>query len=1659
MILKRFMTLALACMLALETPMMALASETLPVTAGSDVQDGSDTVIGSGNAGGIQDSRGNDSAGDSAVTEDGTAGDDAAGAEDSGKSDGVDNDVTDGETGEDNAMPEDGTPSDSAGAEEGADTISENDVSASDTEREPTKQPETAKQAVTLTTRNIRCTGVEFTAALAKKDGFQQETYINVYYREHGTEQWTGGGYFPCGEEECSFWLSDLKPGTDYEILVELKDTYNETAGEDVAGDAATAVTTETIDHILTAEPVTEEIGLTSVALDIQLTKPTGTLENRAKAVVTLTPESGKSQSKDVYLKQDNQYKERLVIDDLLPGMKYAVSAEFYESKGNTWTSLKKYELGEVTTKNAEKPVSIAFSEETLFLNKGISKKLALTVQPQGAAYRLSWSSSNTSVATVAQDGIVKANNTGETDIIVSGVTADSVLIKAVCHVTVHDYAIHVKAEDGTDGGSLAILNKAKKRTLTVYDNVAKADVPGATWKSGNPYIAGITDDGLLEPLNLGQVRITAKTPDGAVVTAELKVLNDKLGFSITRPEAGQGAYTAIRIAENEYQVAAGETYSVGCIISPAYTAEGYGTSVKLAGNRFAWSADQEGVTITPSTKDNALTAIAISETVSGKVKITSVMKDEGYQDKRFSITLDVLRKPEVTTIPGTYTWLDYSNKLASVDLPEHWQWKEKDTLLHEAGKKTFTARYTAPGYYPYETNVAVYAEKIGNMLSAKQLDADGKEIPSDQYYSTAKKAYLVRKGTPLKVKLSVPGQSVPTFLYEQSALSPLAKDAAKVSVSAPDGEGYYSISAFAKGTYTVSAVTTFKKAAFEEKDGAYALTAGAKVKDTTVSLKFMAIDTVPVRQIAFAVADDSPEKVTIDEDGTITYKVTAANADTKQNARVIHLDVTAKDADGNKVESPIIDYKVSDASIVKLKKDGTDRLILTVPKGVDGLAKIVATAKDELGYSAQLSVRVKDYTPRVTTQKITLNENYTYSKQIAQVVLPYNDESDDWVSTVYLVKTNTQGAADRVEGFNLWAYKIDSDDAHKWKILLSADKANVTKKGNLKYYLAIQTRTYGGFVYVPVQFTLEAGEPPVTVKQTRKVNVFYTDTAHKTSYDRMTMGYVEVNATMPISSVRWEAQSAGNTEFVINDWDYTSSKNGKYTKKFYIQQHRPVLDSRKKPSDAAVKGTLYVKLSGYDEEIAKPLTIQTVYQKPKLKVADYKVCPALGGTSDQQRIYTNAAKTGNWMYANHDVVWRGYGEIVCADKEVEVTGEEDLVTLKYTGAKDKKTRLTLYSDYWYEPLTVPVKIKVVKSKVKLSPAAVTLNAAYPSETTQTGAATKIYNAATGTEAGVSDVAIKGANAQAQRLLDQGMVNMDYRPVWTGGYSLSVSLNYAKAMGSNKVKPGSYKYKLTPYYGETRLNDVTLTVKVIDKEAAVTVRTQGAIDLLKLKWDGSSYSDLDSPGVTVTPAFRNVDSTYQVVRADLCGAYKDLFKIAETEDNGVLKLIPSSIGKLKAGKNYTLSVKYTVSDKGGGYSEYYITVTSNTFTIKPKQTVPKVTSTVKQFTLYASAAGESRGETATLSVPHTSKKGYYVIQDAGGSLDINKDGKADLVVTTTKVTETGGKADIRVYIQDADAVRATAKGVNYKIPVTVKCVGRDGVSRDASTTVSVVVKK
>lgn len=1474
--------------------------------------------------------------------------------------------------------------------------------------------------------------------------------YICIHYRKKGDSAWKfvddeWRSTTAAGKE----LLSDLEPGTAYEVLVELKDTSNKTAGADVVRDVKAEFATAAVDHVLKAELVAEETKPTSVTFTVQLSKPTGTLENRAKAAVTLTPVNGDTRDGEVYLTKENQYQAKLVINDLLPNTKYAVGADLYESESNTWVSLKRYDLGEVTTAEAKTPTSLTISEAELLLNKGTSKRLTVTVQPPEASTALNWTSSDPTIVTVS-NGNVTALKAGEADITVTAAGAAAAgdeKVSAFCHVTVRDYTICVKNTDESYESLSGILSKAQKRTLVVYDNAAERDLEGVTWTSSNPHTARIDESGLLEPQNYGKAYITAKTSDNITLKTEaITVVNEIQGFSITRPETDDAKYAAIKTGEAAYQVAAGETYLVGCVLSPAYT-DTYSSSISMAGSRFDWSLDNAAVSVKP-VADSDMTEIMIPQAASGQVKITATMKDAEYKDKSFAITLDVLKKPEVEALPDTYTYLNYSNRLADAGLPDNWQWKEQDTLLYEAGSKTFTARYVETGYYPYETNVTVQVRNVYGSLSA------------DGNYSAGKKAYIVKKGTPLRVSASVSANSIPAVLYEQTPLAPAAKDAAKVSVSGLDAGGKYNVTASEKGTYTVSTSVGLKKAAFGKQGSEYVLKAGEKVKDTTASLKLMAVDTAPIQKITFTVADDSPEKVRITGDGTIEYKITAANAATKQNERVIRLNVAAADTDGAAVAAPKIDYKVSDTAVVKLKKEGTDKLVLTIPKGADGLAKIVATAKDELGRSAQLAVRVKDYTPRVTSEKVTINENYTYGKLCARVVLPYEEDAGDRIEQVCLVKTNTNGGTDKVAGLDVFTSSGD-DSLYKQEIYLKvADKAKIEQRGNLTYYLAIKTKAYGGFVFEKVQIKLETGIPAVTLKQSGKVNVFYTDTTHLTNYDAVSMGLVDVSSSASIESVRWVAgdgsTSPANTEFVIERSSSWSSKNGINTRKYMIQQHKPILDSSKKPSDAAARGTLYIRLNGYKEEIQKPFTIQTVYKKPKLKAADYKVCPALGEESSYQYIYTNAAKSSNWLVRGNSTVWRGYSDVFCADEEVEIVKNSN-VRIRYTGAKDKKTQFTFYSDYWYESLTVPVKVKVVNSKVKLSTAAVTLNKVYPTETTQTAAGTYLCNAGTGTRVNVSDIGIVGANAAAQQMLDQSLINMDCRNSY-----LSVSVNYANAMGNTLFKTGSYKFKLTPYYGDTKLNDVTLTVKIIEKDAAVKVRTKGSIDLVKLNYEGNDYDDDYSPYVTVTPTFQNLDSSYQVTGVELCGAYKDRFKIEYYYSNGTVEILPKYVEaysrKLKAGKSYALSVKYTVKDAYGEGGET-ITVTSNTFTIKPKQSVPKVTSSKKQLTLYASAKGYDKGETMDLYVPHDYKKGYYAIDSVYGGLDVDKDGKSDLYVTTTDTYASGGRATIKAYILDADAVKATAKGTAYKIPVTVRCVGSDGVSKNATATVSVLVKK
>ncbi|MCH5254563.1 MAG: hypothetical protein J1F41_06520, partial [Lachnospiraceae bacterium] len=153
--------------------------------------------------------------------------------------------------------------------------------------------------------------------------------------------------------------------------------------------------------------------------------------------------------------------------------------------------------------------------------------------------------------------------------------------------------------------------------------------------------------------------------------------------------------------------------------------------------------------------------------------------------------------------------------------------------------------------------------------------------------------------------------------------------------------------------------------------------------------------------------------------------------------------------------------------------------------------------------------------------------------------------------------------------------------------------------------------------------------------------------------------------------------------------------------------------------------------------------------------------------------------------------------------------------------------------------------------------------------------------------------------------------------------------------------------------------------------------------------------------------------------------------------------------KLKGGQKYKLAVKYTIHMTDGDT----FTVMGADFTVKPKQTAPKVTISDNNQVLYA---GSDISRTYYLYIPRYSTR--YHISSVSGSLDCNKDGKADITVTGT----TGYySSTLTVSVTDRDGLKAvsSAKGKTYSIPITVRLQGADGVSKDVKTSIKVTVKR
>lgn len=163
------------------------------------------------------------------------------------------------------------------------------------------------------------------------------------------------------------------------------------------------------------------------------------------------------------------------------------------------------------------KVTSIRISKTSAKLNKNDTLRLTVTVLPANAANpAVTWSSSNTRVATVDQNGRVTAKGIGET--IITAAAKDGSQVTGTCKITVaypSAKSIKVKAQGLAFNQKTAKIYIQKGKRLTVKGVVSPADAnPKVTYQSNKKSVAAVSKSGVIKANRPGTAKITITSAD-----------------------------------------------------------------------------------------------------------------------------------------------------------------------------------------------------------------------------------------------------------------------------------------------------------------------------------------------------------------------------------------------------------------------------------------------------------------------------------------------------------------------------------------------------------------------------------------------------------------------------------------------------------------------------------------------------------------------------------------------------------------------------------------------------------------------------------------------------------------------------------------------------------------------------------------------------------------------------------------------------------------------------------------------------------------------------------------------------------------------------------------------------------------------------------------
>lgn len=157
----------------------------------------------------------------------------------------------------------------------------------------------------------------------------------------------------------------------------------------------------------------------------------------------------------------------------------------------------------------------IILSEKEIGLEPGESKTLKVTIKPDNAFVKdVIWLSDAKEIATIDQNGNIKANKIGVANI--TAQTVDGSNLTANCKVTVAEL---VKSISITPSES--IVKEGETLQLTCLVAPETATYKDVLWTSDDNDIATVTSDGLVTAVSAGTTKVKARSTDGSNVFGE----------------------------------------------------------------------------------------------------------------------------------------------------------------------------------------------------------------------------------------------------------------------------------------------------------------------------------------------------------------------------------------------------------------------------------------------------------------------------------------------------------------------------------------------------------------------------------------------------------------------------------------------------------------------------------------------------------------------------------------------------------------------------------------------------------------------------------------------------------------------------------------------------------------------------------------------------------------------------------------------------------------------------------------------------------------------------------------------------------------------------------------------------------------------------------